>query len=318
MKKFGTALVCAALAAAACKGENKDRSSAPTPAGSAAPAAVEAAATPPAPPAPAEAAADAAVAPDAAAAPDATGPLKVTYRPPKVGDIIETTFQQHTEGVMLLSNQKDPLVQHREEVRTAEVLAVKGDAVTKLKVTFGKVVSYRKMGFQVLKDQTPLEGKTFLVTAPGGKITITDKDGNLVSGDTFRELRSIFVGQVGKPDPRKPFFTGRTFRKGEGIVLSPEEMKAFALPSDESVKPTRMTVTWVGQEGDVATFAITSLMTGKQGPMTMTFDVKATLKLEVSTMRPLALEDEAQLRGTGSMELEAKMTGSEIYAYPSK
>jgi hypothetical protein len=236
--------------------------------------------------------------PDDAAAPGDAAPagpaLRIKVAPTVVGSVVETTTVNHARGTATVDGKSIQVVQHEEAKYVTTTLATDGTATTKLEVTYLAKLSHETVGDQEKKGDGPEKGKTFIVAFADGKLTTTDKAGKPVSKEIADELGSTFGDEVGKVSPMRAVVESKTFRLGEKVELTPDEMKAI-LPAGESVGKA-MTLTLVEQKPDFAILAFDGVVGGAPGvPMEIT--MKGTLKIDIATGRMLEMNAAGDMTG---------------------
>jgi hypothetical protein len=271
------------------------------------------------PPAGAEAGSAAPVSDAAVAAVgDATvagGPgLQFKVAAPLVGQVAEVTEVNRVNGTLTAKGQQLPMIQHEEEKRVETVLAVEGDVVTRIEVTYLAKLSHEKMGDQEKKVEGPEKGKTFVVSFADGALAVSDKAGKPVKKEIADELIASFADQVGKVPPMRKVIETKTFRTGETIALSPEEM-TFLANSGDGVVGKSMTLTLVDQQGDNAILAFDGALTRQQPGMTMDLTMKGTVKVEVATGRLLEMNVAGDMKGTGAGEFVGTVSGTKVNVF---
>jgi hypothetical protein len=268
-------------------------------------------------PAPGAAAGSAAAPSDAAAvaASDAAAPgLTFKVAAPVVGEVAEVTEVNRVNGTLTAEGKQMPMIQHQEVKRTETVLAVEGNVVTQLEVTYLAALTHEKIGDQEKKGDGPEKGKTFRVSFADGKLAITDKAGKPVSKELTDELTDTFADEVGQVAPMRTIVETKTFRPGEKIELTPAEMKALS-PDGDSVVGTSMTLTLVDQQPDFAILAFDGALAGSQPGMTMDMTMKGTVKLEVATGRLLELNVAGDMKGSGAAEFVGTVSGTKVNVF---
>jgi hypothetical protein len=293
MKRIGLALAAAVLAAGCSKKEPAGGS-----AGTAAP--------------PATAISDAAAAevPADAAAETVTFTIKL----PEVGEIRDVTDVQHLTGTVKANGADMPIVEHREEKRTEEVLALDGAVVTKLKVSFDKVIVHDQQGKDSKKPASPLEGKTFVATWDKGAIVVVDDKGKKVPPEVAALVASSVKETVGREAPMRTILVAHQFRTGEPVVLTPDEARLLA-QDEKATVGEGTSLTLLERKDDVATLSLDSKIRSTQGAMTTDIAIKGTIKLEVATGRPREMNLAGDIKSTGAAEMTGTMSGTKVFAY---
>jgi hypothetical protein len=256
---------------------------------------------------------DAAAEQAAAAAP--AFEVKFTVAAPAVGDARDVTDTSHMTGTLKTGGGEVPLVQHDEEKRTEEVLAVDGAVITKLKVTYVAIVSHDQMGEQEKKEKDPREGKSFVLSWEKDKLVVRDDKGKAVKPELAAQIEGGLSDSIGKELPMNKILASRTFRSGEKVELSPEEMKALAREG-EGVEGKAMTLTLLDRKDDVATLSLDGALKAVQPAMTTEIAMKGTIKLQVSTGRLQEMNIAGDIKGVGNgNEVTGTLSGTKIYTY---
>jgi hypothetical protein len=110
----------------------------------------------------------------------------------------------------------------RQQQRTIDVLAVAGGRAVKARATFD--VSRRQTPDDAKPQLAPLpiEGKSYLMSREGDKLTVTDLDGKMPPLEEFK-LVSESLASVGQPNPLAAILAGRAMRVGQRVFV-PREM----------------------------------------------------------------------------------------------
>ena len=145
--------------------------------------------------------------------------------PLQVGDVVVETFASSNETLLTTADGRtivDAASSGQMTKRTTvEILAVQGDAPTKVKVTFDEF-SGRKGGKQ---RTSPLTGQTFIVVMTDGKASATRADGAAVDP----ALLALLASETHQPrgnDPIARLYFGRAWRPATWSELSPSQMSA--------------------------------------------------------------------------------------------
>jgi hypothetical protein len=259
------------------------------------------------------AASDAAAPGDAAAAPGGAG-LQFKVAAPAVGEVAEVTEVNRVNGTLTAEGKQMPMIQHQEVKRTETVLAVDGDVVTQLEVTYLAALTHEKLGDEEKKGDGPEKGKTFRVSFADGKLAITDQAGKPVGKELTEELTATFSDEVGQVAPMRRIVETKTFRPGEKVELTPDEMKALS-PEGDGVVGKSMTLTLVEQQPDFAILAFDGALAGSQPGMTMAMTMKGTVKLEIATGRLLEMNVAGDMKGSGAAEFVGTVSGTKVNVY---
>jgi hypothetical protein len=241
--------------------------------------------------------------------------VKFTVAPPAVGDSREVTDTNKMTGTLKTASGEMPIVQHREEKRTEEVLAVEGPVITKLKVSYATIVNHEQAGDQEKKEKDPLEGKTFTLSWEKDAIVIRDDKGKAVKGDLARQIEGSLSDSIGKELPMNKVLASRTFKSGEKVVLSPEEMKALSRQG-EGVEGKEITLTLIESKDDVATLQLEGSLAATQPSMTTEIAMKGTVKLQVSTGRVQEMNLAGDIKGAGGgNQLTGTLASTKVFSY---
>jgi hypothetical protein len=249
---------------------------------------------------------------DAAAA--GAGGLQFKVAAPVVGEVAEVTEVNRVNGTLTAEGKQMPMIQHQEVKRTETVLAVDGDVVTQLEVSYLAALTHEKLGDQEKKGDGPEKGKTFRVSFADGKLVITDKAGKPVSKELSDELTATFSDEVGQVAPMRRIVESKTFRPGEKVELTPDEMKALS-PEGDGVVGKSMTLTLVEQQPEFAILAFDGALAGSQPGMTMAMTMKGTVKLEIATGRLLEMNVAGDMKGSGAAEFVGTVSGTKVNVY---
>lgn len=167
---------------------------------------------------------------------------------------------------------KDMSIVEKETVRQIEeVLAVTGNLVTKMKVTYEENSEESTEGTKTKKKPDTLAGKTFIVEAVQGKVNVTTGEGKPVMGPAKLTLLKKFknFGQQDKIEaalPKRPLKIGEELPE-LGAALG-EQLKASMDDDGRSgmtVDPPKVTLK--RKEGDLAVFGMTAVARSTKGMM---------------------------------------------------
>ncbi|MCE9580067.1 MAG: hypothetical protein K8W52_43530 [Deltaproteobacteria bacterium] len=306
MSKLGVVALIAAAAIGACK--QKDA----PPAGSAAASApLDAASAPSAPP-------DAAPAPEPATPTTVPPPppgdgLAIPYVPPAARQIIDVTDEITISGSATVSGREMTMLDDRAMAWKETLVAVKGDVVTQLAVSFSaataKVARQGKAGEHPL----PVADKTYVFTLDHGQVTAVTADGGAVPPVELAELNA-FRDDLGKPDKLAALIASKRWTKGQPVILSADEVGAVA-PPDRGMSTQQVTMTLVAIAPKTATFALDAIYTGTLGTFTTTVTTRGSVVIDRARARPIALEVTGDIHGTGKAEFTGRLIRKKTLGY---
>ena len=278
MTKLALALGAAlALLVAAC-GQTKEQPQPPTPAKVTPPAKVEV------PPTKAE------TPPTPANAGDGTVFVK---RAPAVGDkwedkvgmtmSMETSVDPDGSGKV----QKATMEKTETETRQEEVLAVQGEAVTKVKVTFVEKTANIKEEGKERKRSSPVAGKTYVVEAKDGKITVL-LDGDRPAPAMQAKVVKDAYETLGKVDPLYAGVPRRPLKPGDKVEELAKAMKEFMLIRAKDMEVSNVNVVFQGSKDGEGVFDIEVTLAAVEKPMRFDMKLKGQARMSLTTGQPSA------------------------------
>lgn len=298
-----------ALALGACEKKKSDAPAAPTPG-----TASGAPATPPPPPplSPGTAAGS-----GSGTAP-AAGELRIPNTAPKVGDkVTETEDRLMVAKVEPQPGQVIEVTTREMRQEDKEVVAVDAGVVTKLKVSYPKLVITETAGGKIKDKPTPTAGKSYLVWREAGALKATLADGGAVSAD---EMKVLAKGQksVGRPDVMQQIMAEHVWRVGEVVAMSPDEITRLTEViggADDAGRLTAMSFTLQTSDAQTATFAMTMALetTGPKGAMKVS--LTGTAKVDRNSGRALGVSAAGPFEGNMGLPITGTMTATTTYAY---
>ena len=312
MKHLIVLLSCVALALAGCD-KKKNDAPAKTP-----PAATPPAATPPA-------AAPPAATPPAATPPAATPPtaevpadgIKFPADQHAVGDkVTEVTTE---EGTMKLEVGPGKVVEGtsaKSRTEQKEVVAVDAGVVTKLKIGYSAMSDTQTMGGKTRDKPSPLDGKTYLVWREGDEVKVSYADGGAPPAD---EIAKVAKGNrsVGKPEPMDTFVAGRTWKVGEKVSATPDELAKIgeAMGGDDGPALTGLALTLQSADDAVATMALSMAMEMKGPDGSMALQLDGSARLDRKTGRLLEITGTGPFSGVVKVPMSGTMTMKTVNTY---
>ncbi len=207
-----------------------------------------------------------------------------------------------------------------DEERTEEAQAVKGDAITKLQLMFGRRDAKPLLG---LEHPSVTENKTYEIEAQGSSPEVTR--GGKPAPDKERDAVMAEYGYVGSPSPLAKLLQG----KKPGATLSPDAEARRALIGelpgiDEN--ETKVTATLKGIHGDQrkqADLDVTLKGDLKNGDMTFKLDLTGPAVVDLATGWVTSLSLSGKVKASGhvkhkKMKLEASGGGKMTVARNAK
>ncbi|MBL8620389.1 MAG: hypothetical protein JNK64_03770 [Myxococcales bacterium] len=300
---------CLALALGACDKKKSDATPPPAP-GTASGSTTPPPAVPPAPPAPA--------AGSGTAAAPADGELRIPNLPAKVGDkFTETEDRTMVAKIEPKPGQAIEVTTREQRQEDKEVVAVDGGVISKLKVSYPKVVITESAMGQTKDKPTPTAGKSYLVWREGGALKATLADGAAVSPE---EMKVLAKGQksVGRPDVMQQIMAEHAWKLGETVAMSPAEIARLADVvggEDDAGKLIAMGFTLQASDATTATFAMTMAMESTGAKGTMKVSLTGTAKVDRNSGRALEVSAAGPFEGNMGVPITGTMTATTSYAY---
>jgi hypothetical protein len=195
--------------------------------------------------------------------------------------------------------------------RTEEVVAVSGDAVTKVRVTYQEL-DERDKG-------SPLIGKTITVEFKDGKLAITD-DKEKALGKKEADLVSKEYRALGKAEPIYLAMPTRPLSPGEAVheldKAVEEDMRQGSM--EEGLEVSDVGVTFKEKQGDAGLFDVkmTLLVTKLDDPMKLKMDLTGVMKIRIADSfvtsvdlsGPMAISLNPKAKGADTMKVDGKGT----------
>jgi hypothetical protein len=226
------------------------------------------------------------------------GGLQIPYVAPKQGEIATVLNEESTDGTLSLGGKSSPLTQKLSETYTEEIVAVKGDVVTKEKIVVTAAHNAVDAMGQKNDADLPIKGKTYVVASDDGvTTTVTGSDGKEVIG-AEHDLVVKLAEHVGTPDKLGQMLGAKTFTKGTKVALTEDEVAAM-MGKTEGMKASDVSLTLTAQNAKVATFAMTGTLAGKQTGMDVSVTFKGVVKVDLKSSRPLDFTMTGTMKGSG-------------------
>lgn len=250
-------------------------------------------------------------------APAADG-LKMAWKAPAVGEKSETTDELLTKMTITVKpGESVDLVQTRTKQVHLEVVEVNAEGVpTKLKAHYAKFEESQAMGGKADTKPSPIVGKAYVVWVEGDAIKATTGDGKEVSPEELAALTDDHKKDLGKVPGMAQVLLAKTWKVGEKVTLTPEELKTLASGDDEKLVPASATVWLASNDAGIATFEldIVGVMEDAQGKMEA--PMKMVVKLDVAKVRPVEMTMSGTLGGkVKGMDTKGTMEGKKTFTY---
>ena len=251
-------------------------------------------------------------APPTSTAPAAVGADAITlhYAVPAVGTRWIEERGQTMDLDITAEGQHAKMTADRREGKTIEILAVTADAISKAKVSYEVVQNSQKVAGKEHFGPSPLVGKTYTLTA-GSPIVVSTDAGPAPEAEAaaVQEIEQSF----GKPSRMGTLLANRSFPRDQATDLPAGEI-GQALGDDPSMIVQKLTLTYRGMAGDLATFdiAMTVVQDRDGNHMAMELAGKLLIHPKANDVGSLALDGSVTLTGKaaakGTMQMRQKRT----------
>jgi hypothetical protein len=168
--------------------------------------------------------------------------------------------------------------------RTDEVLGLVGVEPAKVRVHFVKFRSTDARADQPAKEDSSVEGKTFVADATDGKLVVTTDDGRPVEG-AERSAVERAEPDLGKGDPIVSAFGNRPIRVGKSLKMPEPLFRALIGGAEGQFKggSGTMAATRTGSGKEQAVFEWSAQMkTQEEGGLEVTWQLKGKVTIDVS------------------------------------
>jgi hypothetical protein len=286
---LAASLTCAASLLSGCKGSEENRA-APTATTTAAAATNR---RPPPPPAP----------------PPAPMALAFKKKTPPVGTRMftksssETTVNMTLEGVGPKPRSITTTRLDRKE-KIDEVLAIDGDLVTKVKVTYTvDAADHTADGKKVPAPKSPIQGKTYIVEAGKGKLIVTTEKGAPAPAAEATLVKQDHK-ELGQPDqlqavfPEDPVKIGDTLDAFAAVLqqkLAVGTKRGAGAPKIEDVRVSLASISGA-EPAQVGTFNVTFHLGMKEEPLDMGVAFKGHMTVRSADSWPTQMKIEGPIR----------------------
>jgi len=217
-----------------------------------------------------------------AAAPRPPVTASFARRAPRVGDRFDERADMHMHldiGIEASGAER----------RTEQVLAVAGDAVTRLRVTFvEKSESVTEAGKEK-RHKSALAGKSYVVDATSGKVVVSDDKGKLVAPAEAHEVEQRYL-TLGKPDPILAAMPPTPLASGEPLPALGKAMEQEMASIADGAVLTDARATLAEVLDDVGVFDVSFKLTRDEGPLRVAVTMTGQLKIARATGWPVALD----------------------------
>jgi hypothetical protein len=255
------------------------------------------------------------------------GVIRITRRPPTVGLRGEERAQIQMIIDLHLAPAGGPAQQttmktFNTEIRQEQVLAVSGEAVTRLRVRYVEANERVQDESGDRSGPEATAGKTYVVDSASGTVVVTDERGNPAPPNEAKIVSRDYatLGKVAAFDaaiPTRPLTPGDSIDE-LGRALG-EDLAGHVMPGFKG-GPGR--AVFKGTSGDEAIFEVQAQLAGPMGPMTLTLELAGEVRVKLATGRQSAIKlagriaistppEMAQLMsvtGQGTIELAATRT----------
>jgi hypothetical protein len=183
--------------------------------------------------------------------------------------------------------QKATMEKTETETRQEEVLGVQGEAVTKVKVTFVEKTATIKEEGKERKRPSPVAGKTYVVEAKDGKITVL-LDGDRPAPAMQAKVVKDAYETLGKVDPLYAGVPRRPLKPGDKAEELAQAMKAFMLIRAKDMEVSNVAVVFAGTKDGEGTFDIEVTLAAVEKPMRFDMKLKGQARMSLTTGQPSA------------------------------
>jgi hypothetical protein len=277
--------------------------------------------------------------PASAASP--AGGVIFTRRPPAAGDRYEEEWSMQMHLAMTMDRgqgqpQKTDLETEEAETRDEQILAVSGDAVTKVQVTYTARTEAMKEGGKESKTPSPLAGRTYLVVwEPGGlgptgssagghgnpsrgpmsveardgKTSVLTSPGRPAPIAQARQVQSSYAN-LGQPDPILAGMPRRPLVPGQKVPELERALRAELAGRAKDMPVSAAAVTFTGVAGRDGLFDVALELSKEEPPMKYAIALKGQLRVSTATSQLTGFTLEGPLTiGTAAGEQKTKVTG---------
>ncbi len=239
--------------------------------------------------------------------------LAIPYVPPSARQVIDVSDEITISGSAVVSGREMTMLDDRAMAWKETLVAVKGDVVTQLAVSFGPARAKAARSGKARDQELPVANKTYVFTLDHGQVTAVTADGGSVPARELAELRA-FADDLGKPDKLAALIASKRWTKGQPVALSSAEVGAVA-PPDRGMSTSGVTMTLVEVTPKTATFALDAIYTGTLGVLATTVTTRGSVVIDRARARPIALEVSGDMHGTGKAEFTGRLIRKKTLTY---
>jgi len=240
--------------------------------------------------------------PKATAPRGASAELKLPPPVTQVGDKRTREESSEIRCVIEMGGRKFKLEKSERAKESTEVLAVKGNGPSRLKVTYIELQSEQTLGGKATKKPQPLAGKSYIASLEGDEIKFTTADGQAVTPEE-RDALAKKVDKLGRPPVMPQIIAARPWKIGEKYALSAEELKRLKAAGRGEGKPVaeEMSLTLRSFDDKMALFDVeTVLRVERDASDSLRFNLKGPLKLDVMRVAATEMTLSGTLGGKGA------------------
>ena len=209
----------------------------------------------------------------------------------------------------------------QDQSREEEILAVTGDAITKVKVKYTTLDSSMTEGGKATKEPDPRVGKTYVVSSKDGKVEVLGEDGKAAVPVEATLVEKDFQ-RLGKADPIAAALPARVLKPGENVPELADAIKAMMKSNGggKDMEISDVTATFKEKSGDEGIFDVALTLGKADGPMKMSVPLKGELHLRTADGQMASIKlagpvtvstnesdpkNKVKMSGKGNMEIEA-------------
>lgn len=259
----------------------------------------------------------------AACGKDAPSSLTIAAKPPAIGQVSVADIDNHSTETMTLQGEDLTIEREQTERRRTETLEVSAVASTKVRVTYEQRTEHETADGKTQEKPSPVAGKTYVVWRDGAMIRATTDGGEAVSDDEQAVLADDHT-DLGRMAQMEAMITGRTWKRGEAVHFTADELSAFDhenAVTAEGTQTTAATMTWTSLDAGLATFTSVMQVETDNSSVAMSTTITGTVRVEVAHARPVEISMSVSGRGTVLMgraagaALQITHRGTSRYTY---
>ena len=196
---------------------------------------------------------------------------------------------------------------HAEELK--EVLAANGGVATKVKVTYTDQETQTMAG-KARNKPSLIDGKTYVVARVGDELEVTLEDGSAPPDEEVEKVARK-ERDLGKPDPMDQIIASKTWKLGEKIAFTPDELatiNAGSPSADDDERLVKMELTLAGVDDGEARFDMDMALSVETPKGKMSMALTGTARVDVATGRLLEITGAGPVEGNMGAKLSGTMT----------